>query len=336
MGAAPMPSKRREVYLECMKLFVFAGVIIAIVVCSKEVGSAVLSSRKFFKDRVPLGLCLSLVVLVNGVRRIFPPLYYTLPTGTLAILILVDKLGVWMGGLAYQATNLFDLVWFFALRWLYEKPMFRILDEDAPPPTWLPRTGVGALRLLDGAWTKRIAPSDEVPSHHRAAAVVLLGAAWATDIELTIVFITARCRLRWRFFALSWVGVLILHLPEVLVRAHIARSAAAALQKSSFAAVRHGLEKLPPWLAALWLCIVVTATLLVHRVHFQLVAATLEGESAPRMASAPRSVEEPRSVEAIAEDAKRRRDEQRRTIVATQRLELTATRLEPAARTAAA
>ena len=43
--------------------------------------------------------------------------------------------------------------------------------------------------------------------------VALLGAAWATDEELTLYFVATRCDLSWPFFCVCWTLALVVKLP---------------------------------------------------------------------------------------------------------------------------
>ena len=103
---------------ECGKLLLLGGVIAAIVLLNREIGAALVTTKSWLLKHVPLYAFIIAFLGIQGLRRLFFPLYYCVPVGLLSVFYLVSRVGWIRGALIYQALQLADIVWFVVIgRW---------------------------------------------------------------------------------------------------------------------------------------------------------------------------------------------------------------------------
>mmetsp|Transcript_838 Transcript_838/g.2469 ORF Transcript_838/g.2469 Transcript_838/m.2469 type:complete len:340 (+) Transcript_838:211-1230(+) len=263
-----------ELKKECFKLLVLAGIIVAIVLLSQEIGSALLSTRGWLVKHIPMWLFVVLNIVINGGRRLFPPAYYCVPVGLISLLYLVAKYGWLAGGFIYEALKLADFFWEPLIERWYSGYAAQLLDPEQDSRKirrWLPGGVAELLVILDREWRQRIAPAGGRPPWVRAGTVALLGSAWATDEELTLYFLATRCELSWLFFCGCWTVTLVAKLPYDLVRAYTLKSFVHAAARQSWGVLFRAFGEAPLGLLIAWVLVDGVSTLVVHGVHVGLI-----------------------------------------------------------------
>mmetsp|Transcript_11395 Transcript_11395/g.37447 ORF Transcript_11395/g.37447 Transcript_11395/m.37447 type:complete len:358 (-) Transcript_11395:55-1128(-) len=286
-GGASEEEEETSWQKELLKWFVIAAIIAALVVLSEEVGKLLLGTRSGLSV-VPLSWGVVGIIVLSCPRRVILPLFYIFPFSTVSLLYLADKAGWAKAGLIYSCVMAFDVVWFFGIRY-YWTGFMKAVAEPADPRgrRVIPKYVHRALRTLDREWAHRIAPMDA----EGFASLVLLSVAWATDEQITIYFLAARCELTWPFFASSWFTSVVLRVPETLVRARIIEIVAKNF--ANLNALARGLNDTPLWLLILFSALALASTLLVHAVHAQLIAEWSTGvDSTPRRKNRARTLDD--------------------------------------------
>eukprot|EP00937_MAST-01D_sp_MAST-1D-sp2_P006918 g6918.t1 len=127
--------------------------IVCVVLFHNWMGSTVHKAREAVSDQ-RMVLVLPLYVLATALRKLFPPLYFLFPLGTVFAMYCVDKRGVHQGALVYQAIKLQDIAYFLLIRRFYSAPVQRMFKEDAQRSGWLSVNMQNALRVLDREWSQ--------------------------------------------------------------------------------------------------------------------------------------------------------------------------------------
>ena len=105
-------------------------VIACIVMANRQLGELSAKTREILLD-IPLATLIPIFAALMVLRRLFPPIWYTVPTGIVMTISLSDKLGILGGVLVFQAIKVVDIFSFVAIRYLFMRWIHAFFDRGA-------------------------------------------------------------------------------------------------------------------------------------------------------------------------------------------------------------
>mmetsp|Transcript_61579 Transcript_61579/g.169271 ORF Transcript_61579/g.169271 Transcript_61579/m.169271 type:complete len:192 (-) Transcript_61579:503-1078(-) len=168
--------------------------------------------------------------VVMFVRRIFPPVWYCVPTGSIMVIYLVDKLGLLGGCIMYQALRLVDVASFAFIRHYYTEYIRTIFTDLHRPIWWLPQ-GMRTIWVgLDQEWGNELQASVTLK---QALAVLAFTTTWYMDDEEFLYFFACRTQVAFHIFAVPFFFGMVANIPDLLVRARVTMAVANAAKHQS-------------------------------------------------------------------------------------------------------
>jgi hypothetical protein len=271
---------------ENLKWLGFVAIIVAIYFCAQAIGTALAAARSSIAE-LPLPILLGLFASVMLIRRLVPPVWYTVPTGAVMVVVLVDKLGLLAGVLAFQSLKLLDLLSVYFVHRMYGPFLLRHLEVGAyseqqqqqqqqqhqqqPPPSlwWLPGTLVQAIRVIDGEWGHRL---QTMAPWGQPAFVCAFGVSWCMDEEAMLFWFALRSRVGALPFSAGLVSYTFLNVPDMLVRARMFAAAIDATAESNASLFWDMVKDTSIQIIVVMLIIAAPATLYVHGTHVRLLS----------------------------------------------------------------
>ena len=116
-----------------VKFAVLVGLVFTLIFAPAQIVSA-LKHIRVDLSAVPLNIVLPSYIVLDCLRKLFPPLYFCFPLSTFWIFYCVDSLGGGSGAVVYLLARLADVVTVAACRYLYQSYANRIFDDDTPFP----------------------------------------------------------------------------------------------------------------------------------------------------------------------------------------------------------
>jgi hypothetical protein len=138
------------------KFVVLVALVCALILAPAQIVSALKHIRGDLAA-MSLSIVMPLYMLLDLLRKLFPPLYFCFPLSTFWIFYCVDSLGASSGAVVYLLARLEDIVTVVACRYLYQSYASRIFDDDTPFPFVLEDLRM-AVRGIDSLWRHKFLP----------------------------------------------------------------------------------------------------------------------------------------------------------------------------------
>lgn len=206
---------------ESVKLLVFSGVIVLVIVYVNVIADEIQAIAKFIST-VPLYVTLPSIFLLMFLRRVIPIFWYLFPAFAGIFLYLLLTFGKLKAVVTFQALKLVcDLISIWVIHYLYNGPINRFLaapDTDDPILSLLPGFVLKVLRTIDAHWHKRL--TLQLP-WQTFLTTIAFGSCWSMDEEVMIYWFSTRAPISKKLLSLAISCCSILDIPIMLVRAHV-------------------------------------------------------------------------------------------------------------------
>ena len=267
--------KRKEKQKEALKLFSLLAFLFLIFYLGNFIASILKTVRSSWKSW-DLSLTLLGIIVIQYLRRSFPPLYALLgPFSSIVLLILYDHLGPYTGALTYQLLKLEELIIFPTLRHLYTKITCEILSpQKSQKYWWLSTSFTGALSAFDSTYSSQI----ESPSNLKKILLIwMFEMTYFFNDYVCIFWFATRSNVPWKVYVAGYSTGLILEYPKTLFKFKAYTAALEGVVGSSFWDVFRETGDFRWYEIVSFAVLTGGATLFVHGLHVKMVVEKVRG-----------------------------------------------------------
>jgi hypothetical protein len=263
---------------DLFKMLVLAVACIGFYFCAQEIGSLLAKTRGTLTN-TSLLILIPCFVGIMLLRRMFPPVWYLVPTGALMVVVLVLKMGLITGVVIFQTLKLVDYLSWLLIRRYYPSLFSHLDNESTVSPSsesssnliwWLPDILVNIIELLDFEWKSKIESFEKNPVK-QVLLVTAFGVAWYIEEEAMLYWFALRSNIDPEIFLAGFILYIYLNVPDMLVRAKVFKAAYLAAEGNSVKLFWEQIQATNIAIVVLLFVIAIPTSVYIHSTHIRLL-----------------------------------------------------------------